>query len=125
MDMLYRDLVEFAVGHGVAVNWRLPAGDKRRAVELYTQMIPAYEVAQVTGAAADDNPDLAGLVLDMKALAEMDATGPMVTARARSLRRCASFAISSSTAQEPATGLSGRRSASTPTCWANRPVSSW
>ena len=27
MDMLYRDLVEFAVGHGVAVNWRLPEGE--------------------------------------------------------------------------------------------------
>ncbi len=72
MGMLYRDLVEFAVGHGVAVNWRLPEGETRRAVELYTEIIPAYEVAQVTGATADDNPDLAGLVLDMKALAEMD-----------------------------------------------------
>jgi hypothetical protein len=71
MGMLYRDLVEFAVGHGVGVDWRLPEGEAQRALELCTRVIPAYEVAQVTSASAADNPDLAGLVLDMKALADM------------------------------------------------------
>lgn len=71
MGMLYRDLVEFAVGHGVGVDWQLPEGETQRALELCTRVIPAYEVAQVTSATAADNPDLVGLVLDMKALADM------------------------------------------------------
>ncbi len=71
MRMLYRDLVEFAVGHGVAVDWTLPEGETQRAKVLFTRVIPAYEVAQVTSATAADNPDLADVVLDMKALADM------------------------------------------------------
>ncbi|MCF7978996.1 MAG: DISARM system helicase DrmA [Chromatiaceae bacterium] len=73
LSMLYRDLVEFAVGHTVAASWRLADAETQRAVELFTEMIPSYDVPQVTSATVDDNADLAGLVLDMKALAEMDA----------------------------------------------------
>lgn len=71
MGMLYRDLVEFAVGHGVGVDWRLTEGETQRAWELCTRVIPAYEVAQVTSATPADNPDLDGLVLDMKVLADL------------------------------------------------------
>jgi hypothetical protein len=72
MAMLYRDSVEFAVGHGVAVDWQLAAGERQRALALVTRVIPVYEVAQVTSANAADNPTLAGLVLDMKVLGELD-----------------------------------------------------
>ena len=73
MGMLYRDEVQFAVGHSVAVDWARAPEDRQRAIRLITRVIPSYEVSQVSSATAADNPDLQGLVLDMKALAEMDA----------------------------------------------------
>jgi hypothetical protein len=72
LTMLYRDEVGFAVGHGVAVDWTLAPGDPKRAMRISTRVVPTYEVCQVSTATAEDNPDLAGLVLDMKELAEMD-----------------------------------------------------
>jgi len=73
MAMLYRDQVEFAVGHGVAVDWTLAPEDPQRACCLHTEVIPAHELQQVTGTTAADNPDLASLVLDMRSLAELSA----------------------------------------------------
>jgi hypothetical protein len=56
----------------VAVDWARAPEDRQRAICLTTRVIPSYEVRQVSSATAADNPDLQGLVLDMKALAEMD-----------------------------------------------------
>ena len=44
LDMQYRDVVEFAVGHGVGVNVEVSARDPRRAVRIGTAVIPRHEV---------------------------------------------------------------------------------
>lgn len=79
MAMLYRRHVEFAVGHGVSVHAQVSADSPDKATCIETVMIPTYEVprtAPPTEKDTDDNPafgKLAGLVLDMKVLAESDA----------------------------------------------------
>lgn len=76
--MLYRNLVEFAVGHGVSVKAAVADQSPDRALRLETEVIPAYEVprtAPPTELDAGENPafaKLAGLALDMKTLAEAD-----------------------------------------------------
>ena len=92
MAMLYRRHVEFAVGHGVSVHAQASKESPDRAVLIQTSMIPSYEVprtAPPTEDDADQNPafaKLAGLVLDMKELAEADTKKlpkmlePLVTA---------------------------------------------
>ncbi len=69
LAMLYRRQVEFAVGHGVSVHVD-PPGAFDRAVRLSTTFAPAYEVGPTTQPAEDDYPLLAGLILDMRALAD-------------------------------------------------------
>ncbi len=77
LEMLYRRHVEFAVGHGIGVHVE-PSADPSRAVRVRTQVIPSYEVPRTTPPRPEDaayNPafaKLAGLVLDMKQLAETD-----------------------------------------------------
>lgn len=44
LDMLYRDHVEFAVGHGVAVHAEPSPSDPERAIRLSTTVVPEYEV---------------------------------------------------------------------------------
>lgn len=70
MAMLYRNQVEFAVGHGVGVYAEILEGQPDRAVCISTRIVPAYEVPQTTPPTPDEIPGLAGLVLDMKELAE-------------------------------------------------------
>jgi hypothetical protein len=76
MAMLYRRQVEFAVGHGVSVHAQVSKERSDRAVLVKTTAIPTYEVAKTTPPTVADaaaNPafeKLAGLVLDMKELAE-------------------------------------------------------
>jgi hypothetical protein len=70
MAMLYRNEVEFAVGHGVAVHARTAADNPQRAIHLETSVIPTYEVPKTEPPTAEEIPALAGLVLDMKDLAE-------------------------------------------------------
>ncbi|ANH71711.1 putative dNA helicase [Ralstonia insidiosa] len=70
--MLYRKHVEFATGHGVAVDAEVAAAEPQKALRLRTRVTPTYEVPMTTPPTADDNPALAGVVLDMKLLAEMD-----------------------------------------------------
>ena len=72
LEMLYRKHVEFASGHGVAVDADVAPGDPQKAVRLRTRVTPTYEVPMTTPPTADDNPALAGVVLDMRLLAEMD-----------------------------------------------------
>ncbi len=69
MRMLYRDHVEFAVGHGVSVHAQMSENDPQCAVRISSRIIPKYEVAKQTPPTALDYPKLEGLVLDMKDLA--------------------------------------------------------
>ena len=92
MAMLYRHHVEFAVGHGISVHAEVSKESSDRATSIETVIVPTYEVprtAPPTEEDADENPafgKLAGLVLDMKLLAEADAKKlpkqlePLVTA---------------------------------------------
>ncbi|MEN9935510.1 MAG: hypothetical protein RLZZ387_2089, partial [Chloroflexota bacterium] len=78
MAMLYRRQVEFAVGHGVAVDAEV-ARDAQghpifdRATRVWTSVAPAYEVPQTTPPLATDPgyEQLAGLTVDMQALADL------------------------------------------------------
>lgn len=74
LAMLYRDKVEFAVGHGVSVHWELSAGRVDRATEVRTQVVPWYDMPVTEAPTAADLPGLASLILDMKELADLDAT---------------------------------------------------
>jgi hypothetical protein len=71
MGMLYRQQVEFAVGHGVAVHAELAEGFYDRAVSLNTVTAPTYELPKVTPPTVEEIPGLTGLVQDMKALSEL------------------------------------------------------
>lgn len=78
LEMLYRNRVEFAVGHGVAVHAET-AEDVTRATEVRTAVLPEYEV-QVTetpGLDPGDRPAMRRMaadgLLDMRRLAGMDA----------------------------------------------------
>jgi len=71
MGMLYRNSLEFAVGHGVAVHVDTATGNPERAVRVSTSVVPAYEVPKQTPPTLKDKPALAGLILDMKELSEM------------------------------------------------------
>ena len=79
MAMLYRHHVEFAVGHGISVHAEVVPDSPDKATSIETVIVPSYEVprtAPPTEEDADDNSafgKLAGLVLDMKVLAESDA----------------------------------------------------
>ncbi len=76
MGMLYRHQVEFAVGHGISVHAEPSPAAPDRGVLVKTVVMPAYELPRTTPPTAADavvNPafgKLAGLVLDMKELAE-------------------------------------------------------
>jgi hypothetical protein len=79
MAMLYRRQVEFAVGHGVSVHTQTAKDSSDRATMVQTSVVPTYEVPKTTPPSARDaaaNPAfarLAGVVLDMKELAEISA----------------------------------------------------
>ena len=68
LEMLYRQRLEFAVGHGVSVHVTSPEQDSTRAILLETEFVPRSEVEQQTPPTATDNPDLTAVVLDMKVL---------------------------------------------------------
>lgn len=71
MAMLYRNYVEFAVGHGVSVDAQLAPDTVDCAVKVWTTTIPAYELPQTTPPTAEDIPALAALTVDMQLLAEV------------------------------------------------------
>lgn len=79
LEMIYRNRVEFAVGHGVAVHAET-ADDVTLATEVRTTLLPQYEV-QVTetpGLDPADRPAMQEMVksglLDMQRLASLDVT---------------------------------------------------
>src|SRR6266571_3723621 len=70
MAMLYRRHVGFAIGHGISVHAETLPGDSTRAVRLSARVVPTYDVPRTESPTTAEIPDLAGLVLDMKELAE-------------------------------------------------------
>lgn len=84
LEMIYRNRVEFAVGHGVAVHAKT-ADDVTLATEVRTMVMPQYEV-QVTetpGLDLNDRPAMREMVssglLDMQRLATLEIN-PLVDA---------------------------------------------
>lgn len=77
LEMIYRNQVEFAVGHGVAVH-AIAAEDVTKAVEVRTTIIPDYEVpvTETPGLNPEDRPAMREMVskefLDMERLATME-----------------------------------------------------
>jgi hypothetical protein len=77
LEMIYRNKVEFAVGHGVAVH-ATPAQDLSRALEVRTIVIPEYEVpvTETPGERPEDRPEMQRMVregwLDMQTLSTLD-----------------------------------------------------
>jgi len=87
LDLLYRNTVEFAVGHGVAVHAEVADGDPHRATSVRTSVLPRSEVAKVEAPQPDDpelddeqrhpfeREQLASVVFDMEKLAGLDGAG--------------------------------------------------
>ena len=77
LEMLYRNRVEFAVGHGVSIHATV-AEDSNFATEVRTAVIPSYEVqaTETPGANDSDRPAMKSMLtsglLDMKKLASLD-----------------------------------------------------
>jgi hypothetical protein len=82
LDMIYRRHVEFASGHGVAVEATVEPGSPQKAVRLCTRVTPTYEVPMTTPPTAADNPALAAVLLDMQALAEAEDAALFTSLRA-------------------------------------------
>lgn len=72
LDLQYRDVIEFAVGHGVGTEAEQSPTDVRRAVEVSTAVIPRHEVWRTDAPRPETVPQLAGLVVDMKELSSLD-----------------------------------------------------
>src|SRR5262249_3083670 len=75
LAMAYRFSPEFAVVLGVGVHAVTVEGNPMRAVSVVTTAVPQYEVAQTDAPSAERDPDLpelAGLLLDMKLLAQAE-----------------------------------------------------
>jgi hypothetical protein len=68
LELLYRNRVEFAVGHNVAVHAEVSPDDPGRAVRVETDCAPRFEVARV------DAPVLPAVELDMKVLAGLSGS---------------------------------------------------
>lgn len=69
LAMLYRDVVEFAAGHGTAVHADVALGDPTRAVRLTTENVPSFQVPRTEQPDFEKKPPLAEMELDMKVLA--------------------------------------------------------
>lgn len=80
LALIYRNRLEFAVGHGVSVHADTTQGASAKAWQLRTEIIPRYEVAvtETPGLDSSDRPAMRRMVaegwLDMAHLAAMDAT---------------------------------------------------
>jgi len=72
LAMLYRDQVEFAVGHGVSVHATVAEGMTDRAVEIRTKVIPFFDVPKTEVPTPEDIPGISDIVLDMKEAAELE-----------------------------------------------------
>lgn len=77
LEMIYRDRVEFAVGHGISVHATVSEEDRERATEVRTTVLPEYEiqVTETPGLEPEDRPAMRRMIenglLDMERLAEL------------------------------------------------------
>ena len=77
LSVIYRNRLEFAVGHGVGVHADITPEDPTKAHRVRTEIIPRYEVAvtETPGLDSGDRPAMRSMVdegwLDMTRLAEM------------------------------------------------------
>jgi hypothetical protein len=78
LALIYRNRLEFAVGHGVSVHADTTAEDPTKAHRVRTKVVPSYEVAvtETPGLDPRDRPAMRRMVdqgwLDMVRLAEME-----------------------------------------------------
>jgi hypothetical protein len=70
LEMLYRHRLEFAVGHGASVHVTLPEPEATKALMVESEFVPSSEVEQQTPPTPADDPNLYGVTLDMKELAQ-------------------------------------------------------
>lgn len=100
LDLLYREKVEFAVGHGVGVHAVVDPDDPRRATAVRIAVVPRSDVAKIEAPRPDDpaldetdRSLLGSVVFDMAALSQLDgpaaadATRPLADAYDRWLDR--------------------------------------
>ena len=73
LDMVFRDSLEFAVGHGTGVHVEPDAADPRRAKRVETTPVPRADVARTEPPTAADFAGLANVELDMEVLAKAPA----------------------------------------------------
>lgn len=77
LALIYREEVEFAVGHGVSVHADVADGASERAVRVSTRVLPTYEVpvTETPGLEPEDRPAMRRMVergwLDMSELAAL------------------------------------------------------
>lgn len=77
LEMIYRDRVEFAVGHGISVHATVSEKNRKRATEVRTAVLPEYEiqVTETPGLEPEDRPAMRRMIedglLDMERLAEL------------------------------------------------------
>jgi ribosomal protein L24E len=78
LEMLYRERVEFAVGHGISVHAEVSEENLDRAMEIKTVVLPEHElqVTETPGLEEGDRPAMRRMIedglLDMKRLAELE-----------------------------------------------------
>lgn len=77
LEMIYRDRVEFSVGHGISVHATVSEEDRERATEVKTAVLPEYEiqVTETPGLKSEDRPAMRRMIadgrLDMEQLADL------------------------------------------------------
>lgn len=88
LDLLYREKVEFAVGHGTAVHAEPNPSDPHRATLVCTTSIPRSEVAKVEAPGPDDSALdeverelLSSVTFDMENLSKLDGPAAAVALR--------------------------------------------
>lgn len=88
LDLLYREKVEFAVGHGTAVHAEPNQSDPHRATLVCTRSIPRSEVAKVEAPGPDDSALdeverelLSSVTFDMESLSKLDGPAAAVALR--------------------------------------------
>ncbi|MCX7584908.1 DISARM system helicase DrmA [Phenylobacterium sp. 58.2.17] len=79
LALIYRNRLEFAVGHGVSVHVEVSSAEPDKALRVRTEIVPRYEVAvtETPGSDPGDRPAMRRMVeqgwLDMAKLADLDA----------------------------------------------------
>ena len=81
LELLYRDSVEFATGHGVSVHATPSTIHRGRAQRVQTVIVPRAEVARTEAPTDEDIPALAAVELDMKVLASLDGASLVASLR--------------------------------------------